>query len=72
MVEAFFFYRPDVQVITADNGTEFARHREIAEKLGCGFYFAHPYSSWESGLNEYTNKLVRQYIPKKQPIKNLK
>ncbi len=29
------------------------------------FFFAHPYSSWERGLSEYTNKLVRQYIPKK-------
>ncbi|MCK5138182.1 MAG: IS30 family transposase [Bacteroidales bacterium] len=51
--------------ITSDNGTEFAMHKYIAEKLEAEFYFAHPYSSWERGLNEYTNRLIRQYIPKK-------
>lgn len=51
--------------ITADNGKEFAMHKYISEKLDTDFYFAHPYSSWERGLNEYTNKLIRQYIPKK-------
>ena len=38
----------------------------IAQKLQTDYFFAHPYSSWERGLNEYTNKLIRQYIPKKQ------
>jgi transposase, IS30 family len=36
----------------------------MAKKLNADFYFAHPYSSWERGLNEYTNKLIRQYIIK--------
>ena len=27
-------------------------------------YFADPYVSWQKGLVEYTNKLIRQYIPK--------
>jgi len=71
MVEVLFPYMADVHTITSDNGTEFARHKEIAERLECGFYFAHPYSSWERGLNEYTNKLIRQYIPKKHPIQGI-
>ena len=49
--------------ITTDNGTEFAEHKYIARKLHTKVYFAHPYSSWEKGLIENTNKLVRQYIP---------
>ncbi len=40
-------------------------HKYISKKLGALFYFAHPYSSWERGLNEYTNRLIRQNIPKK-------
>ena len=34
--------------------------------LDTEFYFAHPYASWERGLNEYTNKLIKQYMPKKR------
>ena len=34
-------------------------------------FFAHPYHSWERGLNENTNGLIRQYIPKKQDFKEL-
>ena len=58
-------YKDLVHSITSDNGLEFAEHEYIAEKLQADFYFAHPYSSWERGINEYSNKLIRQYIPKK-------
>ncbi|OGT64695.1 MAG: hypothetical protein A3J38_01940 [Gammaproteobacteria bacterium RIFCSPHIGHO2_12_FULL_45_9] len=53
-----------VLTITADNGSEFAQHERIAKALGAMIYFAHPYHSWERGLNENTNGLIRQYIPK--------
>ena len=58
-------YKELVHSITSDNGLEFANHEYIAQKLNAQFYFAHPYSSWERGLSEYSNKLIRQYIPKK-------
>jgi IS30 family transposase len=53
-----------VHTMTSDNGREFSQHQQIAEKLNAGFYFCHPYSSWERGLNENTNGLIRQYFPK--------
>ena len=57
-------YKELVHTITADNGKEFAYHQEISEALSADVYFAHPYSSWERGLNENTNGLLRQYFPK--------
>jgi IS30 family transposase len=53
-----------VHTLTSDNGKEFADHKNIADKLNARFYFAHPYASWERGLNENTNGLIRQYFPK--------
>jgi IS30 family transposase len=47
-----------------DNGKEFCEHEAIAKALRARIYFAHPYASWERGLNENTNGLVRQYFPK--------
>lgn len=63
-IEALLKYKSYVHTITSDNGSEFARHELISDKLAADFYFAHPYSSWERGLNENTNGLVRQYIKK--------
>ena len=53
-----------IHTTTSDNGSEFSRHVEMARALGCKNYFATPYHSWERGLNEHTNGLVRQYFPK--------
>lgn len=57
-------FKQYVLTITSDNGIEFASHKYIAHKLAADFYFAHPYKSWERGLNENTNGLIRQYLPK--------
>lgn len=64
-------YINSVHTITGDNGTEFADHQAIAKKLKTSFFFTHPYASWEKGLIENTNKLIRQYIPKKTNFEHL-
>lgn len=64
-------YKEMVHTITNDNGKEFSLHKEISEKLQADIYFCHPYASWERGLNEYTNKLIRQYLPKKSDLRNI-
>jgi len=53
-----------IHTITYDNGLEFAEHERMAKALDTDIYFAHPYSSWERGINENTNGLIRQYFPK--------
>ena len=57
-IEAF------VHTLTSDNGKEFAYHESVSTALSASFYFATPYHSWERGLNEHTNGLVRGYFPK--------
>jgi IS30 family transposase len=58
-------YKACVHSITTDNGSEFAKHEYIAKRLQTTIYFTDPYSSWQKGCIENTNKLIRQYIPKK-------
>lgn len=64
-------FRKRVCTITSDNGKEFARHTLVAKKLKSHFFFAHPYHSWERGLNENTNGLIRQYFPKAMSFETL-
>jgi IS30 family transposase len=70
IINALAPYKELVHTITSDNGTEFTNHQHIAKKLHADYFFADPYSSWQRGLNEYTNKLYRQYLPKKSNFNN--
>ena len=63
--------KASVHTITSDNGKEFAEHEVIAQQLNAGFYFAHPYASWERGLNGNINGLIRQYFPKKMDFSTI-
>ena len=68
MIDMLSPFKELVHTLTADNGKEFSEHEKIAETLNAQFYFAHPYCSWERGLNENTNGLIRQYFPKKTSL----
>jgi transposase, IS30 family len=57
-----------VHTLTFDNGKEFSHHLAIAEALTARCFFADPYASWQRGLNENHNGLVRQYVPKKRSL----
>ena len=46
------------------------RCSHLAASLGSSFFSANPYSSWERGLNEHANGLLRQYFPKGKSLKH--
>jgi transposase, IS30 family len=58
--------------MTFDNGREFCGHQELRRVLGLDCFFANPYHSWERGLNEHTNGLIRQFFPKSTNFKIVK
>lgn len=64
-------YKKKIHTITTDNGLEFAKHKSVSKALKCDFYFCDPYSSWQRGLNENINGLIRQYIPKGTNFENI-
>lgn len=64
LIASMIHLKGSIHTITLDNGKEFAQHERIGKALDATVYFAHPYSSWERGINENTNGLLRRYFPK--------
>jgi IS30 family transposase len=50
--------------LTHDNGSEICCHKQITDDLHIMVYCARPFHSWERGLNEHTNGLLRDFFPK--------
>jgi IS30 family transposase len=50
--------------LTWDQGSEMARHDQVAKLFSQGVFFADPGCPWMRGTNENTNGLVRQYLRK--------
>jgi IS30 family transposase len=57
--------------LTLDNGKEFAAHKSLSHAPRIDIYFARPYHSWEQGLNEHANGMLRQYCLKKCRLTDL-
>lgn len=53
-----------IKTMTSDNGGEFAEHAAISKAYNFDWYFCHPFCSGERGLNENTNGLIRDFLPK--------
>lgn len=65
--------KPDFcKTMTFDNGREFCGHEKLSERLQIQTFFANPYHSWERGLNEHTNGLIREFYPKSTNFKIVK
>jgi transposase, IS30 family len=64
LLELLLKHKKRIKTITSDNGTEFAKHKEIASSLNAAYYFADPYSSYQRGSNEHANGMIRRYFPK--------
>ncbi len=54
--------------LTWDQGSEMARHDQIAGHFSQEVFFAHPGRPWQRGSNENMNALLRQYFPKRADL----
>jgi IS30 family transposase len=57
-----------MQTLTWDRGTEMAQHARFTVSTDVQVYFCDPRSPWQRGTNENTNRLLRDYLPRKENL----
>ena len=69
--EAFNEKRIHPKTIVFDNGSEFAKFRELETALQTSIYFAGIHSPWQRGSNENINGCLRFFLPRGMDFRNL-
>ena len=54
--------------LTWDRGKEMTDHKRFSLETDIKVYFCDPQSPWQRGSNENTNRLLRQYFPKRTDL----
>ncbi len=57
-----------MNTLTWDRGTEMAAHKKFTVATDVAVYFCDPKSPWQRGTSENTNRLLRQYLPRKSDL----
>jgi len=60
--------RTMMATLTWDRGMEMAAHKQFTVSTDVAVYFCDPKSPWQRGTSENTNRLLRQYLPKKMDL----
>ena len=58
-------------LLTYDNGCEFAGHEDVYKVFQWLSYFCNTYHSWKKGMVENIYGLIRRFLPKRTNFDNI-